>query len=546
MFIATVDQHRKLHASRPAKIDQLIQRRPYRAAGVKHVIDQNDTASFNVTGQFGPADNRLGADGRKIVAIQSDIENPYRGTLAFEIGNFVGDAVGQRDAATADANQDQISQAVVFLYDLGSQPGQCAIDSRPIHDPSFFSEFHRREILTRTVKSDKGTSDKLNSCSGSSLNHLSLYRSFVRPILFRLPPESVHEFALHSLSVSLSSETARGFARRRFNSELFGKLIRFGLEFRNPVGLAAGFDKNGMAAQALAALGFGFIEVGSVTSHEQPGNPRPRLFRLPRDRALINRAGFNNCGAAQLAENIRRRRPDCVLGVNIGKSRSTAIENAIPDYLASFEAIYDIADYIAINVSSPNTPNLRELQRPEMLTELLRNLQQRNEELARRSSLPQPKPLLVKVAPDLTETEIESIVEIATRLKIAGLIATNTTVSREGLQTTHAEVEACGEGGLSGAPLRKRSDEVIALIYRLTRGEMPIIGVGGVFNAEDVWEKICAGASLIQLYTGFIYEGPGVARRINEGLGVILQREGFRSLDEAIGCRSGLNRLLKN
>lgn len=367
-----------------------------------------------------------------------------------------------------------------------------------------------------------------------------LYRSIVRPILFRLPPESVHEFALHSLSISLSSETARRFAGRRFQSQPFGKLKRFGLEFRNPVGLAAGFDKNGTAAQALAALGFGFIEVGSVTSQAQPGNPRPRLFRLPRDRALINRAGFNNCGAAQLAEHIRKRRPDCILGVNIGKSRSVEIENAIPDYLASFEAIYDVADYIAINVSSPNTPNLRELQRPEMLAELLKSLQKRNDELAERCSLQQPKPLLLKIAPDLTEPEIQSIVDIATLLKIAGLIATNTTVSRVGLQTSRAEIEEYGLGGLSGAPLRDRSTEVIALIHRLTRGEMPIIGVGGVFTAEDAWEKICAGASLIQLYTGFIYEGPGVARRINEGLAEILKREGFRSLDEAIGCRAGV------
>ena len=359
----------------------------------------------------------------------------------------------------------------------------------------------------------------------------------MRPILFRLPPESVHEFALHSLTISLSSQTARRIAGRRFRSEPLGKLKRFGLEFRNPVGLAAGFDKNGAAAQALAALGFGFIEVGSVTREAQPGNPRPRLFRLPRDRALINRAGFNNCGATQLAEHIRKHRPDCVLGVNIGKSRSVEIENAIPDYLASFDAIYEIADYIAINVSSPNTPNLRELQKPEMLAELLNSLQKRNDELAERSSLQQPKPLLLKIAPDLTEFEIESIVGIATGLKIAGLIATNTTVSRAGLQTSPAEIAKYGQGGMSGAPLRDRSNEVIAVIHRLTRGEMPIIGVGGVFNAEDAWEKICAGASLIQLYTGFIYEGPGVARRINEGLAKILKREGFRSLDEAVGCR---------
>ncbi|HMG72369.1 MAG TPA: quinone-dependent dihydroorotate dehydrogenase [Pyrinomonadaceae bacterium] len=367
-----------------------------------------------------------------------------------------------------------------------------------------------------------------------------LYRSFLRPILFRLPPESVHEFALSSLSLALNTQAARRLASRRLRREPFGKLKRFGLEFPNPLGLAAGFDKNGTAAQALAALGFGSIEVGSVTSEPQPGNPRPRLFRLARDRALINRAGFNNCGAAQLAEHIRRRRPECVLGVNIGKSRSVRIEDAIPDYLKSFEAVYDIADYLAINVSSPNTPNLRELQRPELLAELLKSLQQRNDELAQRCSYPGPKPLLLKIAPDLSESEIESIVDVATSMKIAGLIATNTTISREGLQTSPAEVEAFGEGGLSGAPLQKRSNEVIALIYRLTNGKLPIIGVGGVFTAADAWEKICAGASLIQLYTGFIYEGPGVARRINAGLAEILKREGFRTLDEAVGSRASV------
>ena len=348
----------------------------------------------------------------------------------------------------------------------------------------------------------------------------------------------MHEFALGSLSVALGTAAARRYAIRRFQRELFGDLKRFGLAFRNPVGLAAGFDKNGTAAQALAALGFGFIEVGSVTSEPQPGNPRPRLFRLPQDRALINRAGFNNCGATQLAEHILRQRPDCVLGVNIGKSRSVSIEDAIPDYLKSFESVYYIADYIAINVSSPNTPHLRELQQPEMLAGLIKSLQERNHELALVHSR-RPKPLLLKIAPDLSESEIESIVEVATSFKIAGLIATNTTISRAGLATARAEIEAYGDGGLSGAPLRVRSNEVISLIYRLTRGELPIIGVGGVFDAADAWEKICAGASLIQLYTGFIYEGPSVAKRINEGLAEILKREGFASLDEAVGCRAG-------
>jgi dihydroorotate dehydrogenase len=365
---------------------------------------------------------------------------------------------------------------------------------------------------------------------------LSLYR-IIRPILFRLPAESAHEFALASLRVGLGSSRVREAVSRRFLSEPFGKLNRFGLEFRNPIGLAAGFDKNGRYARELATLGFGFIEVGTVTNEAQPGNPKPRVFRLPHDRALINRLGFNNCGAAQLAENIRRHRPDCVVGINIGKSRSVPVEDAIPDYLASFDAVYETADYLAINVSSPNTPDLRALQRPELLADLLAALQHRNHELARRDSLERTKPLLLKIAPDLTESEIESIVEVALRANIAAIIATNTTITRDGLRTPANEVQACGDGGLSGAPLRARSNRTISFIYRATNGKLPIIGVGGVFTAEDAWEKICAGASLIQLYTGFIYEGPRVARQINEGLAEILTGEGFHSLDEAVGCR---------
>ena len=220
-----------------------------------------------------------------------------------------------------------------------------------------------------------------------------------------------------------------------------------------------------------------------------------------------------------------------MIGVNIGKSRNVAIEDAVPDYLASFDAVYEVADYIAVNVSSPNTPNLRELQAASLLKELLIALQQRNKAL----SSPRPKPLLLKIAPDLSESEMEQIVAVAFEANIAGIIATNTTVRRAGLRTPPAEVQKSGDGGLSGAPLRSRSNEVISLIYNLTRGAMPIIGVGGVFSAEDAWEKICAGASLVQLYTGFIYEGPSVARRINEGLRRILAREGFVSLDEAVG-----------
>jgi len=368
---------------------------------------------------------------------------------------------------------------------------------------------------------------------------LSLYSSIVRPILFRVPAESAHELAMRTLTLALSTESARNFAQRRLQRAPFGPLERFGLTFRNPIGLAAGFDKHGTAAQALAALGFGFIEVGTVTREAQPGNQKPRLFRLPADQALINRAGFNNCGAAELAENVSRRRPDCVLGVNIGKSRDVAIEEAIPNYLASFEAVYSVADYVAINVSSPNTPNLRELQRADLLSELLGAMQARNRAMAVELSLPCPRPLLLKIAPDLTAGEIESIVEVAMQHKIAGIIATNTTVDRSGLRSLKATIEACGEGGLSGAPLRNRSNEVIALLHRLAGNAMTIVGVGGVFTAEDAWQKICAGASLIQLYTGFIYEGPTVARRINDGLVAIMKREGYRSLDEAVGSRAG-------
>ncbi|HEX8776032.1 MAG TPA: quinone-dependent dihydroorotate dehydrogenase [Pyrinomonadaceae bacterium] len=365
-----------------------------------------------------------------------------------------------------------------------------------------------------------------------------LYRSVLRPVLFRLPPESAHELALHSLALALWPAWMRSLAAGRLSRAPFGELRRFGLSFENPVGLAAGFDKNGVAAEGLAALGFGFIEVGTVTREAQPGNPRPRLFRLPRDRALINRAGFNNQGAAAVADHLSRHRPHCVLGINIGKSRSVSVEDAIPDYLASFELAHPIADYIVVNVSSPNTPNLRELQRPRELAALLMALQQRNEELSRGHKGQETVPLLVKIAPDLDFSDLEAIVEVALSAGLKGIIATNTTTSRAGLRTPPREVEACGQGGLSGAPLRARSTEIIARLYHLTRGRLSIIGVGGIFNAADAWEKICAGASLVQLYTGFIYEGVYVVRRINDGLAEIAAREGISSLDEAVGCRA--------
>lgn len=357
-----------------------------------------------------------------------------------------------------------------------------------------------------------------------------LYRSLIRPLLFRLPPETAHGFALKALSF------APGVAGAFFGdgSDDFN-LRRFGLTFRNPVGLAAGFDKDGIALSGLSRLGYGFIEAGTVTYHPQPGNPRPRLFRLPVDKALINRAGFNNHGAREFVERVSTRRSSGVLGVSIGKSKVVPIEEAVEDYLRCFETIYPVADYVAVNVSSPNTPGLRQLQKSDELHSLLSALQSRNRELANeRESVP----LLVKFSPDLSEEELEGAVQVTQGNRVAGIIATNTTLSRRGLQTPLATVNSYGEGGLSGAPLRQQANQVIARLYKLTRGQVPIIGVGGIFTAEDAWEKICAGASLVQLYTGFIYQGPNIAREISKGLLTILKREELTSLDEAVGCRA--------
>ncbi len=356
-----------------------------------------------------------------------------------------------------------------------------------------------------------------------------LYRSLVRSLLFRLPPETAHELALHSLSLLPTRLLAKSSATRI-------PINRFGLTFSNPVGLAAGFDKNGVALRPLAALGFGHIEAGTVTFHPQPGNPKPRLFRLSEDQALVNRAGFNNEGAAAFAKRVERDRPDCVLGVSIGKSKITPLEAATEDYLASFELVYKVADYIAVNVSSPNTPQLRELQQSQQLSSLLSALQSRGRELNQRHQ--KRVPLLVKLSPDLERKDLETIVEVIENLNIDGIIATNTTISRKHLRTNTSRVAAAGDGGLSGKPLKSRSTQMVSELYQLTGGRIPLIGVGGIFSAEDAWEKICAGASLVQLYTGFIYQGPGIANDINEGLAHILAREGLANVDAAVGCRA--------
>ncbi|MDQ3061667.1 MAG: quinone-dependent dihydroorotate dehydrogenase [Acidobacteriota bacterium] len=357
---------------------------------------------------------------------------------------------------------------------------------------------------------------------------MSFYKSIIRPLLFKMPTETAHEIGIEALRVGLNPKFAQDLVFRRFSVESFGELERFGLKFKNPLGMAAGFDKNGTVVNSLAALGFGFVEVGTVTFNPQKGNEMPRLFRLPQDAALINRLGFNNEGTEKVVERLKKINPNCVLGLNIGKNKDVPNEEAIENYLKSFELAHPVADYIVVNVSSPNTPNLRELQKAENLKELLNALQKRNRELL-------TKPLLVKIAPDLSDGEIETIVDISLNLKLAGIIATNTTIKRDNLKTTNSE--KVGAGGLSGKPLREKSNEIVSKIYRYSKGKIPIVGVGGIFTAADAFEKIAAGACLIQSYTGFVYQGLTFARDVNVGLVKILQKKGFNNLDEAIGTK---------
>ncbi|MGQ0541357.1 MAG: quinone-dependent dihydroorotate dehydrogenase [Blastocatellia bacterium] len=353
-----------------------------------------------------------------------------------------------------------------------------------------------------------------------------LFQNLIRPALFGLSPETAHEIGIRSLHIGLGTEAAQQIASKLFTGKLFGSINRFGLDFTNPLGIAAGFDKNGVVVNQLASLGFGFVEVGTVTYKPQRGNDKPRLFRLNEDQALINRLGFNNHGAEVIAQRLAKIKKRCIVGVNIGKNKDVPNEDAVENYLASFDLVHPHADYIAVNISSPNTPNLRELQQADNLDNLLSALQNRNREL-------KSKPILVKIAPDLNEVEIESIVDVCLRLKIDGIIATNTTTSREGLKTKN--LDKLGAGGLSGKPLKERSNAVISMIYRYSNGKLPIVGIGGIFTANDAFEKVVAGASMLQAYTGFIYIGPSFAREINEGLLEILSAKGFAHIDEAVG-----------
>lgn len=330
---------------------------------------------------------------------------------------------------------------------------------------------------------------------------MSLFERVARPVLFRLgggDAEHAHEWTLRRLSGVAGRPAALAALRRRYAVACPTTL--FGLDFPNPIGLAAGMDKNGVALPAWPALGFGFVEVGTVTAHAQPGNDRPRLFRLPASQAVINRMGFNNRGAQALADRLDALGPLGVpLGISLGKSKVTPLDEAVADYRASYEALRNHGDYFAVNVSSPNTPGLRSLQDRAALDAIL-------------AALVGERPILVKIAPDLTEAAIAELLQVCTDRGVAGVIATNTTLSREGVAASD-QVIAAQAGGLSGAPLTARAREVVSFVHRETGGRLPVIGVGGIMTADDAERMFDAGAALVQLYTGFIYHGPALVRK---------------------------------
>lgn len=354
-----------------------------------------------------------------------------------------------------------------------------------------------------------------------------LYTELLRPLLFRLSPETAHSLANHGLKAARLAKLPLEWLHRHCEVEHPAlQTSCAGLLLKNPVGLAAGFDKNAELADLWPAFGFGFVELGTVTRHAQPGNPEPRLFRLPKDRALINRMGFNTIGADLfklqfLSLRARGLPPGIVYGVNIGKSKATPLNRAPEEYEQLARTFSPLADYLAVNVSSPNTPGLRDLQAEKELHAVLTAVKRGNTH---------GKPIFVKLSPDLTDAEIDAILDLSDLMN--GVIASNTTVSREGLSPSPHLKEA---GGLSGAPLKTRSTEMIRRIAKRSGGKLPIIGVGGVETAEDAYEKICAGASLVQIYTGFIYGGPFIVKKINEGLLRLLERDGIHSIGEAVG-----------
>ncbi|MBK8546960.1 MAG: quinone-dependent dihydroorotate dehydrogenase [Saprospiraceae bacterium] len=334
-----------------------------------------------------------------------------------------------------------------------------------------------------------------------------MYRYLIKPIFFLLPPERAHEITMYIWKFLNSIPFFQDMMRKYYGykNPLLKRKI-WGLDFQNPVGLAAGFDKDGRYYNEMSHLGFGFIEIGTVTPKPQEGNPQPRLFRLPEDEALINRMGFNNHGAEAMAKRLKnRKKTGVIIGGNIGKNKSTSNENAIHDYVSCLRTLYDHVDYFVVNVSSPNTPGLRELQDKGPLMEIMSGLK------SEISKKPVQKPILLKIAPDITDSQLDDIIEIVLTTGTDGIIATNTTIKRDDL---HTDTTSIGAGGLSGKPLTSRSTEVIRYLHTHSKGNIPIIGVGGISSPKDVIEKLEAGAVLVQIYTGLIYEGPGLVKKI--------------------------------
>ena len=360
-----------------------------------------------------------------------------------------------------------------------------------------------------------------------------IYKALVRPLLFLQDAEKTHERTLALLARFSFLETT---LERLFSIKDNRLQVSIGsLTFPNPVGLAAGFDKNGKAIETWPGFGFGFMEIGAVTADAQPGNPKPRLFRLPKDQALINRLGFNNEGAEAISARLRAlhengKRPKVPLGINIGRTKAVETKDAAADYLFTFQRLFSYGDYFTLNVSSPNTPELRDLQQREHLVRLLEAIQAKNRELAKKTAAGE-KPVFVKIDPDMDLSQVDEVIAVAQAQKVAGIVATNASAFlRENLTARVAE-----PGGLSGKPLTSRATAFIRHIYRATGGLLPIIGSGGIFTAEDAYEKIKAGATAVQIYTGFVYEGPGAVKRINLGLLKLMDRQGVKSLSELVG-----------
>ena len=338
-----------------------------------------------------------------------------------------------------------------------------------------------------------------------------MYKGLIRPLLFLMNAEQAHHFTFKTLKVLFQIPGVKAITSLFFGSLKGREKQVMGLHFKNPVGLAAGFDKDAKLYNELSAFGFGFIEVGTLTPKPQDGNPKPRLFRIVEDEAVINRMGFNNGGLDAAALRLAKKKTDIIIGGNIGKNKVTPNDVATSDYIKGVEALHDVVDYFVVNVSSPNTPNLRELQEKEPLKALLKEVKAKNEELG-------AKPLMLKIAPDLTDGQLDDIVGIVNELKLSGVVATNTTISRAGLKASQEKVAAMGAGGLSGKILRERSTEVVRYLRNKLSADIAIVAVGGIFTGKDAKEKLDAGADLVQVWTGFLYEGPAMVRKMLRSL----------------------------